>query len=230
MKNTPALRPLIVSACLLFAFILGTSAAFAQDGAASKEKQTYNQLKAFALTGGSAQVNALVLKKDRTEITLTGTVYFSDQVNGQTTGAVFIGEGKFAAETPTNTEFEKDNVKRLLGAENVESDFKTAVFRFTDETAKQIGQAQPGPANDRAQKLALENDERQMRETGANLPARLAVSLLNAEKPGFFFATFDGGRRGRFSLVLDYQNRIPVANFDINAGEKGLIWAYNTAI
>src|SRR5690349_23354238 len=131
MKNTPALRPLIVSACLLFAFILGTSAAFAQDGAASKEKQTYNQLKAFALTGGSAQVNALVLKKDRTEITLTGTVYFSDQVNGQTTGAVFIGEGTFKAETPTN-EFEKDNVKRLLGADNVESEITTPVFRLTD--------------------------------------------------------------------------------------------------
>ena len=230
MKNTPSLRSLFVPGCLLFAFILGTSAAFAQDGVVSKEKQTYNQLKAFALTGGSAQVNALVLKKDRTEITLTGTVYFSDQVNGHTTGAVFIGEGKFMTETPSNTEFEKDNVKRLLGADNVESDFKTAIFRFTDDTATQIGQAQPGPANDRAQKLALENDVRQMRETGANLPARLAVSFLNGEKPGFFFATFDGGRRGRFSMVLDYQNRIPVANFNINAGEKGLIWAYNTAI
>src|SRR5262249_37947195 len=39
---------------------------------------------------------------------------------------------------------------------------------------------------------------------------------------------FDGGKRGRFSMVLDYQNRIPVANFEINAGEKGLIWSYNT--
>ena len=74
MKKRPSCRPLIVLGCLLFAFILGTSAAFAQDGAVSKEKQTYNQLKAFALTGGSTQVNALVLKKDRTEITLTGTV------------------------------------------------------------------------------------------------------------------------------------------------------------
>ncbi|HET9528632.1 MAG TPA: M1 family aminopeptidase [Pyrinomonadaceae bacterium] len=229
MKNTPSFRPLFVFGCLLFAFIFGTAGALAQDGAASKEKQTYNQIKAFALTGGSAQVNALVLKKDRTQITLTGTVYLSEPINGQPTGAVFIGEGKFTAETPPN-EFEKDNVKRLLGAENIDSDFKTAVFRFTDDTATQVGPAQPGPANDRAQKLALENDGRLMRETGANIPARVAVSVLNGEKPGFFLATFDGGRRGRFSMVLDYQNRIPVANFDINAGEKGLIWAYNSAI
>ena len=31
-------------------------------------------------------------------------------------------------------------------------------------------------------------------------------------------------------MLLDYQNRIPVANFGINAGEKGLIWAYNTGV
>src|SRR5687768_13315189 len=229
MKNTPSLRPLFLFGCVVITLILGSSSVFAQDSAGSKEKQTYNQVKTLALTGGSAQVNALVLKKDRTEITLTGTVYFSEPVNGQTTGAVFIGEGRFLAETPPN-EFEKDNVKRLLGAENIESDFKTAVFRFTDDTATQFGQAQPGAANDRAQKLALETEAKLLRETGANFPARVATSVLNGEKPGFFLATFEGGRRGRFSLVLDYQNRIPVSNFGINAGEKGLIWAYNTGI
>lgn len=229
MKNIPSLRPLFVFGCLLFSLVLGTSGAFAQDSAGSKEKQTYNQLKAFALTGGSTQVNALVLKKDRTQITLTGTVYLSEPVNGVTTGAVFIGEGRFAAETPPS-EFEKENVKRLLGVDNIESDFKTAVFRFTDDTAAQLGQAQPGPANERAQKLAKETDERTLRETGANLPARVAISLLNGEKPGFFFAQFDGGRRDRFAMVLDHQTRIPLGNFDINAGEKGLIWSYNTAI
>ena len=228
MKNTPSLRPLFLFGCVVIALIFGSSSAFAQD-VGSKEKQTYNQLKSFNLTGGSVQVNALVLKKDRAEITLTGTVYFGEPVNGLTTGAVFIGEGRFTAETPPN-EFEKDNVKRLIGAENVESDFKTAVFRFTDDTAQKIGQAQPGPANERAQKLALENDARQLRETGANFPARLAISIANGENPGFFSATFDGGRRGRFSMMLDYQNRIQVANFGINAGEKGLIWTYNTTI
>ena len=228
MKNTPSFRPLFTFGCVLLVIIFGTSGAFAQD-AGSKEKQVYNQLRNFTLSGGSVQVNALALKKDRAEITLTGTVYFSGPVNGQTTGAVFIGEGRFSAETPSS-EFEKDNVRRLLGAENIESDFKTAVFRFTDDTAAKIGQGQPGPANDRAQKLALENDARILRETGANFPARQAISILNAEKPGVFLATFDGGRRGRFNMVLDYQNRIPVANFGINAGEKGLIWTYNSGI
>lgn len=229
MNKFSSLRPLFVLGGLFFALAFATPHAFAQESSTSKEKETYSQLKAFALTGGSAQVKSLVIKKDRTQITLDGTVYLSAPVNGQTTGAVFIGEGKFAAETPPN-DFEKDNVKRLLGVENIESDFKTAVFRFSDDTAAQFGDVQPGAAADRAQKLAGEADDRTLRETGANLPARLAMSLLNGEKPGFFFAQFDGGRRGRFAMVLDFQNRIPVNNFDINAGEKGLIWAYNSSI
>jgi hypothetical protein len=215
--------PVALLACLLLAF----TSVLAQDSPSSKDKEIYNQLKAFSLTGGVIDVKGVVLKRVRSQITLDGIVYLSAPVNGAITGAVFIGEGKFVAESPTS-DFERDNVKRLLGAEIVESDFKTAVFRFTDDTATQLGTPKSGPANDRAQKLAQELDERMLREVGANLPSRLAISLLNAEKPGFFFAHFEGGKRGRFSMVLDHQNRIPVAQFDINAGEKGLIWSYNS--
>ncbi|HEX3253478.1 MAG TPA: M1 family aminopeptidase [Pyrinomonadaceae bacterium] len=221
--NTHLLRKLLL---VLACFVLAVTSALAQDSPASKDKDTYNQLKAFTLTG-AVDVKGVVLKRVRTQITLDGTVYLSEPVNGQITGAVFIGEGKFVTEVPAN-DFEKDNVKRLLGTDVIESDFKTAVFRFTDSTGVQLAPTRTAAPNERAQKLARETDERMLREIGANLPARLAISMLNLEKPGFFFAQFDGGKRGRFSMVLDYQNRIPVANFDINGGEKGLIWSYNT--
>lgn len=214
---------LLVLVCLL----LAVTNAPAQDGPASKDKETYTQLKAFSLTGGAVDVKGVVLKRVRTQITLDGTVYLSEPVNGLITGAVFIGEGKFVTEAPTN-DFEKENVKRLLGTEVIESDFKTAVFRFTDNTGAELAPNKQEAANERAQKLARETDERTLREIGANLPARIAISMLNREKPGFFFAQFDGGKRGRFSMIVDYQNRIPVANFDINGGEKGLIWSYNS--
>jgi Peptidase family M1 domain len=217
-----------LSARSFLILVLASATAVAQDGAVSKEKDLYNQLKAFSLTGGVMEVKGVVLKRGLTQITLDGTVYLSQPIDGRTTGAVFIGDGKFLAQPPNN-EFEKANVKRLLGSETIESDFKTAVFRFTDDTALQFGEVvATGTANERAQKLARNADERTLRETGANIAARLAISLLNAEKPGFFFATFEGGKRGRFSMLLDHQNRIPVANFDINAGEKGLIWKYDS--
>lgn len=229
MKVRSSYQPLVALVCSFFALLLATTSVLGQESPSSKDKEIYNQLKAFSLNGGAVEVKGVVLQRVRAQITLDGVVYLSEPVNGMITGGVFIGDGKFVAETPPN-DFEKDNIKRLLGTEVIDSDFKTAVFRFTDDTAAQLGQAKPGPANERAQKLARETDERTLRETGANLAARLAISMLNAEKPGFFFASFEGGKRGRFSMVLDHQNRIPVANFDINAGEKGLIWSYNSDV
>jgi hypothetical protein len=231
MKFNSSRIPTLLVVCSLIALTFLATPASAQDGPAARDREIYTQLKAFSLTGGVVEVKDLELKRDRVQLMLTGVVYLSAPIDGQTTGAVFIGNGRFVAETPPS-EFERENVKRLIGSDGVASDFKTAVFRFTDDTAAGFGSPSrnAGPANDRAQKLAREADERVMRQVGANLPARLAVSMLNAEKPGFFFATFDGGNRGRFSMVLDHQTRLPVSNFGINAGEKGLIWSYDSPL
>jgi hypothetical protein len=217
---------LFLFVCLLFG---SSQLAHAQETSTSKEQALYTQIKSFALTGGSVDVKDLVLKKDRTQITLNGTVYLAGEANGQITGAVFTGEGKFVLETPPS-EFEKNHIKRLLGTDVIESDFKTAVFRFSDDTARLFGPPKAGAASPAAQKLANEVEPRILRETGANLSARVVQSILNQEKPGFFFVNFDGGKRGRFSFVMDHQGRIPVANFELNAGEKGLIFGYSESV
>ncbi|HLG17990.1 MAG TPA: M1 family aminopeptidase [Blastocatellia bacterium] len=217
------LASLVISAAALLAV---PSAAAPQDLSA-KGKQLYDQIKAFSLTGGSASVEALVLKRDRAEMTFDGTFFFAAPVEGRVTGAVFIGQGRFRAEVPPS-DFEKENVRRMLKADVVESDFKTAVLRFTDDAFDMLGEhrREGGLSSAEAQKLAADLDPRLLKETGANLSARLALSILNAEKPGLFFANFDGGKRGRFSLVIDHQTRVPAANFAINGGEKGIIFAY----
>ena len=227
MKCRVVRRNIVCFIGLLFAALWSPTSALGQETDSAKSKELYSQIRAFSLTGGSAKAEALVLKRDRAEMFFDGTFYFSSPVGGRVTGAVFIGQGKFRAEVPPSG-FEKDNVRRLLGEEIVESDFKTAVFRFTDDTFDVIGRhrQEGAPTSETAQKLALETESRILKQTGANLSARLALSILNAEKPGLFFATFDGGKRNRFSLVIDYQNRIPVANFDLNGGEKGLIFTY----
>ena len=212
--------------CVLFVTAILFIPARAQENSAAKSKELYDRVKAFSLDGGSAAVKELILTRDRGQMFFNGTFYFTAPIDGHVTGAVFIGEGKFTAAVPPN-DFEKDNLKRLLGVESVESDFKVAVLRFSDDTFERLGQkVSPGPANPQAQKIAAELDGRILKQTGANLPARIALSILNQENPGFFFASFDGGKRGRFNFLLDYQNRIPVANFGINAGEKGLVFTY----
>lgn len=216
-------------ALLVLLLLCSAIPAFAQQSNVDPAKEFYEEVKAFTLTGGAIAAKSLTLTRDRAKIVFDGTFYFTAPINGRVTGAVFIGDGKFTAEIPPS-EFEKDNVKRLLGVDIIESDFKTAVLRFSDDTAERLGKPSTETAisDPQAQKIAKENDARILKQTGANLAARIALSILNQEDPGFFFATFDGGRRGRFSLVLDYQNRIPVTNFGINGGEKGLIFSYKS--
>ncbi len=190
----------------------------------------YESLKAFDLGGGKIDVSNLTIKCDRVVMTFTGSFYLSAPIGGKVTGAVFVGTGTFNAEAPPS-DFEKANLKRLLKVDSISSDFSNAFFRFTDDTAAMIGKdAQPGTASPQALKIAAEANSKTLRETGANIAARIAISLLNNENPGFFFATFDGGKFGRFSYVLDHQNRIPTSYFGINGGEKGLIYSYKSSI
>ena len=175
--------------------------AAASSGQAPDAKTTYDQIKAFSLTGGSADVAKLTLKRDRVEMTFTGTFYFAAPVGGKVTGAVFVGDGRITANVPPS-EFERENLRRMTGAELVESDFKTVVLRWSDDTFSVIGAAKRDGAAvpAQAQKLAAESEGRFLQETGANLSARIALSMVNNEAPGIFTATFDGGRRGRFSV------------------------------
>jgi hypothetical protein len=209
---------------------VGSTGSTGLNGPAGAEKSFYDQVKAFSLGGGSATVSGLVLNRDRAQMTFTGTFYFATPVNGQVTGAVFVGDGKFSAGVPPS-DFEKENVRRLLHADAVESDFNTAVLRFSDDTFEQLAQKPtPSQPDATAQKLGRDVEARVLKETGANLSARVAMSILNHEDPGFFFASFDGGKRGRFGFVLDYQTRVPVESFRLNGGEKGLIYKYESDV
>jgi hypothetical protein len=196
----------------------------------------YQQIKAFALTGGTSDVSNFVLKRDRMEMTFNGTFFFGVPVNGHVTGAVFVGQGTVHADAPPSPgDFEKDSMRRLLGADVLESDFKTVVLRMTDDTfdviksamaPRTVGAPAGASAQADAQSLAAKFEPRLLRETGLNLSARLATSILNNETPGVFFAEFDGGRRGRFDFVLDHQTRVLASNFNVNGGEEGLVFTY----
>ena len=221
--------------CVLSLTGFGNPIAFAEPGqpaAGGEATAVYTQLRNFALTSDSVAVENLVLERDRVVISFAqGTIYFSAPVAGKPRGAVFIGSGNFHSDVPP-VESERANVRRLLKADDVTSDFKTAVLQFTDDTFDIIGKnAKPGaPAPTQAQHLATELLKSLLEEEGINLASRTLESILDREDPGIFFAQFNGGKRGRFSYLLDPQTRIPVANFGINAGEKGIIFAYDSDI
>src|SRR5713226_5008274 len=113
---------------ILVAALLTVPATLAQEHLSAKNKEVYDQIKESSFTGGPPEAVGLVLKRDRAEMTFDGMFYFATPIEGRVTGAVFIGVGRFRAEVPPS-EFEKDNVRRMLGADVVESDFKTAVLK-----------------------------------------------------------------------------------------------------
>ena len=224
-------RSILVALCL----VLSVSASARQDRvlgtvAPGAPPEPYPTLRSMALTGGATDVTNLVLTRDRVTMTLTGTLAFTAPVNGKPMGAVFVGRGTMKAETPPGA-FERDHIKRVLNADVVESDFTTAVLRWSDDTFAALG-ITPGTAAipEQATRVAQEFEPRFTTETGINVSARLALSVLNGEPSGLFLAQFDGGRRGRFTYLLDPQGRLPVNYFGINGGEKGLIFQHSSAL
>ena len=192
----------------------------------------YQQLRSSSVIEKSTHLENVVLQRDRATINFTnGTIYFPPAAAGKIRSAVFIGSGTFQA-SPPPVAFEQDNLRRLLKSDDVSTDFKVAVLRFTDDTAELLSQGvlQSASPAEQASHLAAELDPRLLKETGVNISARQLESILNQEKPGIFLAQMEGGKRGRFTYLFDPQSRIPVASFEINAGEKGVIFAYNESL
>src|SRR5216684_1955729 len=219
---------------LLLVFVLGsTSTLGAQSLPTLDPAPLYQQLQNSSILEKSVHLENVVLQRDRVNITFTnGTVYFAPLVAGKIRSAVFVGSGTFQA-SPRPVAFERDNVRRLLEADDVSTDFKTAVLRFTDDTGNELlrsGFLQGGAVSGQAAHLAADLAPRLLKETGMNISARQLESILNQETPGVFLVQLDGGKRGRFTYLFDPQSRIPVNCFGINAGEKGLIFAYDETI
>ena len=200
---------------------------------AEQPANLYRQLQNASALDKVIHLENAVLKRDRVVMTFReGLVYFSTPVAGKIRSGVFIGSGTVEAEPP-DLNFEKENVRRLLKADKVSSDFKSAVLRFTDDTAEELrkdGSLQSAAGSEPATHLASELEPRLLKETGMNVSSRQLESILNAEAPGFFLAQFDGGARRRFTYVLDPQAYIPSKNFTLNAGEKGLIFAFDETL
>jgi hypothetical protein len=215
---------------LCISFLLIASQVLAQQAGSLDGRALYDSLKKFELQG-KASVSQLKLKKDRGEMTFTGDFYFMAPVNGRVTGAVFIGQGTFLAAAPA-AQFEKDNLKRFLNADQVSSDFRQAVLRFNDSTYDDIANTKgvtvdksAAPSAD-AQKLANEMEPRLLKETGTNISSRIMLAMLNKESSGVFLAQFEKGQLDRFTFIIDPQTRIPSFVFGLDAGEKVMIFRY----
>jgi hypothetical protein len=214
------MRALASRALVLFALLFSCGLA-----PAATPSELHQQLRGFVLSHESVPVNNLVFKRDRIEFTLaSGEVYFAEPIDGRVTAAVFLGQGRMRVEPWSD--YEQANVRRMLKSDVVDVTFTRATLRFTDDTFERLssGARTAGAQWQRAAEAAAGLDDRFARSTGMSVPSRLALSLINQEKPGVFVAEFDGGNKGRFGVIVDPQSRVPAEAFGLNGGEKGVVF------
>jgi hypothetical protein len=178
-----------------------------------------------------------------------GTLTFLNPVNGNVTGAVFLGEGHFNLKpaTPLDT----SELKRRIGSDELDEDFTEVVFRFTSGGRMKLlpGLGAPIEPVTGAAGIALKNWRERMRqrreypvgfsdfllhgETMDNVDADVLAAVYNNAHPEFFNAYIRGKKhkdlrffvRQRVGAVpqLDSPEEIGLINYDPESMEDG-IW------
>ncbi len=155
-----------------------------------------------------ATVNNLVLKRDGATFTLkSGEVYFLAPVQGRYTGGVFIGEGEFNIQPPT--EVEQNSLKVFTNEPSLTEQFSTLVLRFTDRTFDEIKNniaaklGSNGPQAARARDLFRENQTLLRTRLRENSELRVLADLYAPQRPGFFTAFINGKRFSKLVYLFN---------------------------
>ncbi|MGO9404444.1 MAG: M1 family metallopeptidase [Terriglobales bacterium] len=185
-----ASRTLLAAAILLLSFSL-----YAADSppAGPNSDPIYQQLRNLTLGGEAVSVNNFDFKRDAGTFHLhSGTVCFVTPVQGKVTGAVFVGEGHFVLDPPS--ESERRSLKLLTKEDEFSEHFTQAVFRFTDSTYDDVKKG-GSPASGGCDAGLLKDSQNTTRhKLKSNLEARILEDVLSPEPGGLFYAFIHGKR------------------------------------
>jgi len=177
---------MVAAWALLVAFL---PRANAQSGANSDPN--YSALRNLGLGNEAVSVTNFELKRDAGKFRLnSGTVCFVPPVNGKVTGAVFVGDGIFLLDPPTETE--RKSLKLLTKEDEFKEKFERMVLRFTDSTYDEIKKAGT-PATGGCDGGPLKDSQSTTRHRiRHNLEAELLGEVLSPEPRGIFLAFIHG--------------------------------------
>lgn len=200
----PAVRVFVKCLLLLFPVLFLNAQELASRPASDRPKITpapgkapnshpiYTQLRNVGTSGEMATASNLVLKRDAATFTFrSGNFFFLSPVNGKVTGAVFVGDGNLTMVPPTTAE--KRSISLLTKEPQLNEDFNSAVFRFTDGTYEEIkkiaGVSQGTPSG-----MSELNDVNYAlkKKLNYNLHGRLLQDVLSSEPGGLFYAFING--------------------------------------
>ncbi len=155
-----------------------------------------------------ATVSNLVLKREGATFTLkSGEIYFLAPVLGRYTGGVFIGDGEFNIQPPT--ENEKNSLKIFTNEPSLTEQFSSLVLRFTDKTFDEIKNnpsaklGSNGPQAGRARDMFRENQTLLRTRLRENSELRILADLYAPQRPGFFTAFINGRRFSKLVYLFN---------------------------
>ncbi|MGB7731704.1 MAG: hypothetical protein WBL50_27035, partial [Candidatus Acidiferrum sp.] len=201
-------RPGLLLVCLLFA-----PNVFAQANADA----TYSALRNLSLSSESVSITNYDLKRDAGTFRLrSGTVCFVAPVNNKVTGAVFVGDGIFLLNPPSDSE--RKSLQYLTKTPEFNEHFERALFRFTDSTYDDLKKAGT-PASGSCDANILKDSQTVTRhKIKHNLEIDILAELLSPNPRPLFVAFIHGKNyNGKELFQLD-------PNRDL---DQVLFWTYD---
>ncbi len=168
----------------------------------------------------SYRVRELHLRRGDIDIYFTeGVLSFVTPVDGRSIGAIFTTEGTEAGDAeilvlpPTRSE--RASLASFINSPNLDEHFNSALFLFSDNTAKELlAQIQDKPihkAPDAAARIAPAM-EHSLIGLSSQVRLRLVEALLDGHDPaqGFFYAVIAGREHGVFEAMHDPTDPEPI--------------------
>jgi hypothetical protein len=184
-------RILFTATILLVSFLPVCSADNPPSGPNSDP--TYQQLRNLTLGGEAVSVTNFELKREAGTFHLhSGMVCFVAPVQGKVTGAVFVGEGSFVLDAPS--ESERQSLKLLTKEDEFSEKFTQAVLRFTDSTYDDIKKGGSPSSGGCDAGLLKDTQNTTRHKFKNNMEARILQDVLSDE-PGGLFVAFIHGKR-----------------------------------
>ena len=165
---------------------------------------TYQQLRSLLPGADVITINNLEVHRDAATFTFRrGDFAFFGDVNGKTTGAVFLGDGHLHITPPTAEE--RHNLAIVNKTEEFDEDFNQAVIRFTDGSAAELRKAATGKGEPDTEyaKAAQEFHNFERTKMHDNLDLRLLEDVLSPEPGGYFMAAIHGKKDTHLFFLLD---------------------------
>ncbi len=184
------------------------AAAITPNGAArpANADSTYLALRSVLPTGEGVTVKDFTLEREGGVFHFAqGDFYFYGPVNGQVTGAVFVGKGRF--ELTLKDPSEQRSLAQLTKSGVMSQEFSILVLRFTDGTGEEIRKASSGSAGStpsRVEQAAADMGLNFRRSLHENLELRLLGDMMHGRAGEFFLASFrmGGSFTGRNVLFI----------------------------